>query len=153
MPYKMNKTGRVVEEAINKILALAPATALQEGTMSPEDKAKLDSMGIHYNTTHYWNCLVGYIPKAGEIIIYSDYKTVDVEGQTKYVPGIKIGTGNAYVQDLAFILGNEDAEVFFEHIEDAVRHITDEERAYWNNKLNVDDNSEVVEETLVFNRN
>lgn len=153
MPYRMNKTGPVVEEAIDKILALAPATDLLEGTMSAEDKRKLDSMGIHYNSTHYWNCAIGYIPKAGEIIIYSDYKVISVEGQTKYVPGIKIGTGNAYVQDLAFILGNEDAELLLEHIADNVRHITDEERAYWNNKLNVDDIQEVEEETLIFNRN
>lgn len=152
MGYKINKTGRVVEEAINKILALNPATDVTEGTMSAADKRKLDSMGIHYNSTHYWDCLIGYIPKAGEIIIYSDYQTIEEDGQTIYIPGIKIGSGNAYVQDLAF-LGNSDTELIVQHLNNNRIHITDAERAYWNNKLNVDDTSEVVEENLIFNRN
>lgn len=151
MAYKINKTGSAVEAAINKIIALGPATNITAGTMSAEDKRKLDSMGIKYNTTHYWNCLVGYIPKAGEIIIYSDYKQVGSGDNVQYIPGIKIGSGNGYVQDLAFINGN-DAELI-QHISDNTIHITAAERAYWNNKLNVDDTSEVVEENLIFNRN
>ena len=59
------------------------------------------------DTTANWNNARGFIPFAGEIIIYTDYSsyTVTEEGQTvtKYVPNIKIGTGNAYVQDLPFV--------------------------------------------------
>lgn len=152
MPYVLNKRGAEVEAALDKIIALGPATNLTAGTMSAEDKEKLDAIGIHYNTTHYWNCLTGYIPAAGEIIIYSDYDVVTVDGVTKYVPGIKIGSGNGYVQDLAFVGDNIIADLT-EHIEDNIRHLTAEERAFWNNKLNVDDSAEVLNETLIFNRN
>lgn len=152
MAYKLNKTGSAVEEAIDKIIALAPATSITAGTMSPEDKQKLDSIGIHYNTTHYWDCLTGYIPKAGEIIIYSDYQTIESGGYTTYIPGIKIGSGNGYVQDLAFI-GNNDTNLIAQHMADNTRHVTAAERAFWNNKVNVNDASEVVEENLIFNRN
>lgn len=152
MGYKINQPGSVVEAAINRIIALGPATDITAGTMSPEDKRKLDSMGIHYNTTHYWNCLMGYVPKAGEIIIYSDYQAVEVNGHTTYIPGIKIGSGNGYVQDLAFI-SNNDTNLIAQHMADNTRHITAAERAFWNNKVNVNDASEVVEENLIFNRN
>ena len=152
MAYKINKTGSAVEEAINKIIALGPATDITAGTMSAEDKRKLDSMGIRYNTTHYWNCLIGYIPKAGEIIIYSDYQKIGTGDNVQYIPGIKIGSGNGYVQDLAFINRN-DTELIIQHISDNTRHITAAERAYWNNKLNVDDSSEVVDGNLILNRN
>lgn len=53
-----------------------------------------------HDTTANWNAAQGFIPLAGEIIIYDDYEQVD--GQN--IPGIKIGTGNAYVQDLPFIV-------------------------------------------------
>ena len=46
------------------------------------------------------------------------------------VPGIKIGTGNAFVLDLPFI----DIK-YARHIADNVIHITQEEREFWNNKV------------------
>ena len=107
---------------------------------------------IGYNTTEYWDNLTGYIPAEGEIVIYSDHSSKEVDGETVYIPAIKIGTGNAYVQDLAFI--DEDiSNMLMDHINDMIRHITEEERLYWNNKLNVNDLQEVSEEVLIFNRN
>ena len=38
-----------------------------------------------------------------------------------------------------------------EHMADRIIHITAEERAFWNNKLNVTD-EEVINEVLIFNR-
>lgn len=150
--YKLNRTGSEVEALLDKIDSLGIATPSKEGLMSAADKAKLDITNIRYNTTHYWDCLIGYIPRPGEIVIYSDYKQVEIDGNTIWVPGIKIGSGNAYVQDLAFI-GEADTDLILNHIGDQTRHITEAERAYWNNKLNVDDHSEVVEEALILNRN
>lgn len=150
--YKLNRTGSEVEALLDKIDQLGLATPSSSGLMSAADKAKLNATTIRYNTTHYWDCLVGYIPGPGEIIIYSDYREVEIDGRTVTLPGIKIGSGNAYVQDLAF-LDMGQTEILLSHIRDNVRHITDEERAYWNNKLNVDDNNEVVGEALIFNRN
>lgn len=79
-----------------------------------------------------------FIPMEGELIIYTDYRTetyIDGNGQTKTrnIPAFKIGTGNAYLGDLQFAV------------------VTPEEIAFWNNKLNVDEN--VTNEKLVFTRN
>lgn len=115
-------------------------------------KAVFDAIGIKYGTTEYWNSQAGYIPKEREIIIYSDYRTMEKNGHIVNVPGIKIGTGNAYVQDLPFM--SEDlVDALYLHIADTDVHVTPEEKEMWNNKLNVDDNAEVVSESLVFNRN
>jgi len=93
-----------------------------------------------------------YIPEAGELIIYTDKETVVEDGETTYIPGIKIGSGNAYVQDLAF-LGERESNILLAHIHDDIMHTTIAEKAFWDNKLNVTDSQEVVNETLVFNRN
>lgn len=108
--------------------------------------------GISYGTREYWNSQIGYIPKQGEIIIYSDYRTKEVNGQMVNVPGIKIGEGLGYVQDLPFI--DEDlANTLWNHILDTAIHVTPQEKDRWNNKLNVDDYAEVINGSLIFNRN
>ena len=147
--FRLKQYGIDVQDAIDKILALTIATQETDGLLSAEDKAKLDAIGIHYNTTAYWDAIEGYTPSVGEIIIYSDHGALT--GGVP-VPGIKIGTGNAYVQDLAF-LGADTVEVITAHINDTVAHVTAEKRSFWDNKLNVNDSAEVVDGTLVFNRN
>lgn len=137
--YTLTQNGQQVQEAINKIIALGPATYTTEGLMTAFDKAKIDSFGISVKTEAEWDAARGYIPSAGEIVIYSDR------------PGIKIGSGNAYVQDLAFL--GEGSEELARHIADDIAHTTAEEKRFWNRKLNVTDNQEVVDEILIFNRN
>lgn len=149
---KLTYTHDEVQALLDKIHDLGPATTTKEGLMTVADKIKLDGLGVYSGTTAYWNSQLGYIPAAGEIIVYTDYQTVEEDGQTKYVPGIKVGSGNGYVQDLAF-LNEGDSEALLNHITNTDIHITPQERARWNNKLNVTDASEVVEETLIFNRN
>ncbi len=122
--YRLTQTGAEVQALLNKIV------------------------GIYRQTTAYWNAQTGYVPEAGDIIIYSDYKTVDGVD----VPGIKVGSGNGYVQDLAF-LGEADSQALLAHIADSGMHTSAAEKLSWNNKLNVNDEAEVVEEALVFNRN
>lgn len=150
--YKIQRTGDNVSELLDKIEALGPATHTVAGIMTALDKAKLDSLGIQYGTTAYWNSRRGYIPKAGEIIIYSDYKSVNIDGHRVYIPGIKVGTGNGYVQDLIFATDVESADISA-HIQDTSIHTGPEEKLFWNNKLNVDDYQEVVGESLILNRN
>lgn len=106
---------------------------------------------VKRDTTANWNAAVGFVPLDGEIIVYTDYKTVTENNVTKNVPGIKIGSGNAYVQDLAF-LGDAEAETLFSHIGNTVVHTSAAEKAFWDRKLNFNDASEVVDETLIFNR-
>lgn len=112
------------------------------------------------DTTANWNNAVGFIPLDGEIIIYTDYKTitevVDNQNVTKNIPGIKIGDGNAYVQDLPF-MDNDLRDALMAHIANTNVHVTLNDKSFWNNKLNYDDtleiNDELVNETLVLNRN
>ena len=153
--YQIQRTGDNVSELLDKIDNLGPATSTLAGLMTAVDKKKLDALGIQYHTTEYWNRQIGYIPKAGELIIYSDYKTATIDGHTVYIPGMKIGSGNGYVQDLTFVTtdGSDDEGLLLEHIADTIAHCTQAEKDYWNNKLNVTDTQEVVEERLIFNRN
>lgn len=103
-------------------------------------------------TTADWDASVGYIPDLGVIVVYTDHQTKDVNGETVYVPGIKIGDGLAYVQDLPFV-DDVLSAALAAHIADGTLHTSQEEKLAWNRKLNVDDNSEVVNEALIFNRN
>lgn len=106
--------------------------------------------------TQHWNEARGFIPLAGEVIVYNDYKTIrkeiDGEEQNIYVPGVKIGDGQTYVQDLPFI-DAELRETIMNHINNQNIHVTLQEKLFWNNKLNVNDNAELIEGALVFNRN
>lgn len=107
------------------------------------------------DTTANWNAAIGFTPLNGELIIYDDYKTItyDVEeyGQTvtktKNIPGIKIGDGNAYVQDLPFV-DDELREKLMEHIENYDIHVTLGDKVFWSNKINVDDAYEQIYEEL-----
>ena len=117
------------------------------------------------DTTQHWNEAIGFIPLPGEVIVYEDYETktytVEEYGQTVtktvQIPNIKIGTGNAYVQDLAFV-DEKTRDILMAHINDQDIHTTLAEKLFWNNKINVDDAEEQItgeldEETLILNRN
>lgn len=112
------------------------------------------------DTTANWNAATEFIPKAGEVIIYTDYSTYQVEefGETvtKYIPNIKIGDGQAYVQDLPFV-DKDLRDRLLEHINDMDMHVILGEKVFWNNKVNIDDyptsEAEIVDYNLVFTRN
>ena len=117
-----------------------------------------------HDTTANWNNAKGFIPLAGEIIIYDDYETktytIEEYGETVTktvnIPNIKIGTGNAYVQDLAFV-DQKTREILMEHINNQDIHTTLQEKLFWNNKINIDDSEDVLvgelsDETLILNR-
>ena len=117
------------------------------------------------DTTQHWNEAIGFIPLPGEVIIYEDYEvktyTVEEYGETVTktvnIPNIKIGTGNAYVQDLAFV-DEKTREILMAHIQNHDIHVTLAEKLFWNNKINVDDadeqiSGELEDETLILNRN
>ena len=119
---------------------------------------------LKHDTTENWNNARGFIPLLGEVIIYDDYETktwtVEEYGETvtktAQIPNIKIGTGNAYVQDLPFV-DQQTREFLNEHISNNNIHVTLEEKLFWNNKINIDDlyeqeYGELEEETLILNR-
>lgn len=107
-------------------------------------------------STQYWNEALGFIPLEGELIIYNDYKTMqkEIDGvvTTVQVPGLKIGDGMAYVQDLPFV-GEDLRKEIMEHINNPEIHVSLRDRLFWNNKLNVDDAAELVDGALILNRN
>lgn len=120
---------------------------------------------VRTDTTANWESASGFIPRKGEVIVYEDYQTktytVEEYGEqvtrTVNIPAIKIGTGNAYVQDLAFV-GDDIRDRLMSHINDMNLHVTLGEKAFWSNKINVDDaydiaHEELEDETLVLNRN
>lgn len=117
------------------------------------------------DTTEHWNNARGFIPLAGEVIVYTDYETktytVEEYGETVtktvQIPNIKVGTGNAYVQDLPFV-DEKTRDILMEHINNHDIHVTLQEKLFWNNKINIDDSEDIVhdelsDEVLVLNRN
>ena len=117
------------------------------------------------DTTENWNNARGFIPMAGEVIVYTDYETKTYQTEeygemvtkTVQIPNIKIGTGNAYVQDLAFV-DEKTRDILMAHIQDHDIQVTLQEKVFWNNKINVDDvkeqaTGELEDETLILNRN
>ena len=111
------------------------------------DSSTVEGKSILVNTTANWRSQATFIPKSGDIVIYTD-KTTLPNGTV--VPGIKIGDGLAYGVDLPFV-GDDIAYELTQHIADTVVHITAEERTFWNNKINCNDT--VIEETLIIHRN
>lgn len=93
---------------------------------------------ILFNTTAAWNAQVQLQSQANTLYIYTDHQ-VDSEGNV--IAGIKVGDGNAYLIDMPFT----DSAIM-EHISDNVRHISAEERAFWNNKVScyLADNDRVI---------
>ena len=87
------------------------------------------------DTTAHWQAVARtFIPLKGEIIVYSDYSSKEVDGQTVYIPNFKVGDGLAYGIDLPFV--NDDLrDTLSAHLLDRTSHITSAERTFWNNKV------------------
>lgn len=153
--YKIYRQGDNVRDLLQKIEDIGLATYTKPGLITADDKRKLDGLAdisIKTGSTAFWDAAVGYIPKPGELIIYNDYRKETRDGIIHNIPGMKIGTGNAYVQDLMFITDIQ-SDALLEHIRNHDIHVTQAEKEFWNRKLNVTDAQEVVGEALVFNRN
>lgn len=110
------------------------------GTVLLGNQTSADLNIVSENTEAGWAQMPDYIPRNGEICYYSD--TVK----------IKIGDGVVCLVDLPYVCSDDVSKIkskLEEHIDDATTHITAEERAFWNAKLNYD----VNDEELVFTRN
>lgn len=116
---------------------------LPNGTILDIHDESAGNGSIRYATTADWNSEPTFIPDAGQVIIYSDARTIEENDEIVYIPGVKIGDGLAYLIDLPFC----DVQVI-EHISDTNVHVTNEEKTLWNNKLNYS----LSGENLVFNR-
>lgn len=104
---------------------------------------------ILMKTSAEWDSDLSLIGQKNTIYIYSDRdQKIDGQGNVTNIPGIKVGDGLAYLVDLPFI-----DQLFYRHIYNSDIHVTLGQKAFWNNKLNVDDDQEVVQDVLILNRN
>lgn len=101
---------------------------------------------VHTDTTANWNAQRDLVAARGHIYVYSDYQTLDGVP----VPGLKVGDGSSYLIDMPFVGAREKA-LLEDHINDNVRHITAEEREFWNNKVTCFISS-VDDENIVFTK-
>lgn len=99
---------------------------------------------ILYATTATWDSQPQLISQRGYVYVYADYRQ---NGQGQNIASIKIGDGNAYLIDMPFT-----DELLYDHLADNVRHITQEERERWNNKVRCYV-SEVKDDNLIFTTN
>ena len=99
---------------------------------------------VLYATTATWNSQPQLISERGYIYIYADYRQNE-QGQN--VSAMKVGDGNAYLIDMPFT-----DELLYGHLADSVRHITQEEREFWNDKVRCF-TSDIQDDVLVFTTN
>lgn len=116
------------------------------------DQSAIDLRIVSENTTDGWAANPTYIPRKGEIVIYTDGTEV-TDGETVLTyPELKIGDGNAYVADLPFI-GEVSRGVVLQkledHMADDISHVSQSDRDFWNAKLNYELNGD----ELVLTRN
>lgn len=107
---------------------------------------------VRRDTVDNWNANRSFIPLRGEIIVYTDYgKVYDELGNEVNIPWVKIGDGNAYLIDLPFVGDDVRFQILHalrNHTDDTEVHITQQEREFWNNKLNC----KVSDGVLILNR-
>jgi len=110
---------------------------------------RIDGARVYTDSTENWDNSLGFIPEQGEIIVYTDRDRINIGGEEFLIPGVKIGTGVNYLSDIPFI-DAATIQALSDHINDQTVHISQNERNFWNNKLNI---SEVIDECLIINRN
>ena len=143
--------GYTAENSNNKVSSIEGNES--NTTKYPNTKAVADALAekqdkVLSGTTSYWDGRTGYIPPKDTIIVYTDKATID----GKSVPGVKIGSGNGYVQDLAFV-GDDLAAALLAHAGNTTIHITAAERTAWDHKIDIDETlGEVYNETIIFVR-
>lgn len=104
---------------------------------------------IEMKTTAEWNEERSMIGQLNTFYIYTDRdQKEDENGNIINIPGIKVGDGRAYLIDLPFV-----DDLLLTHINNLDIHVTLADKAFWSNKLNVDDNQQIIDNSLVFNRN
>lgn len=105
---------------------------------------------IYYGTKEYWNSQVSLISEKSIVYVYSDYASKTVDGNTMLIPNIKVGDGNAYLIDIPFITQSVE-DLINLHIDDTIKHITEQERESWNNKVSCYINPDNLERLIFSN--
>ena len=107
-------------------------SVLLEGNLTLSD---LGYGAVYYDTTENWNLQSDIIAERGAIYIYSDYTYIDDgDGNLTPIAGMKIGDGTSYLIDMPYE-SEASSTALIEHIADRTVHITEDERAKWNDKV------------------
>ena len=109
-------------------------------------KLVTDASVVKYNTKEYWNAHPELIPPQGTIVVYSNQRTDPNTGDP--IPDMKVCDGLAYLIDQPFV-GADIRGALSAHISDTDSHIQSGERAFWDDKINVDDAYEQVHGNLL----
>ena len=107
---------------------------------------------VYYsNSKQVWNLEPQLISEKDVLYIYTDYKTVNIDDEQITIPGLKIGDGKSYLIDLPFFndISNFN-DIFMDHINNKVIHVSMEDRMFWDNKLNLFLREQ--EQNLILNR-
>ena len=133
----------------DKIAYLKDGVMTDVGSVLDELLGSSASFEIH--TSEEWIEAGRNISQAGVLYIYSDGYELD-DGQHTKIPRIKIGDGLAYISDLPFF--DEKLRLdLSSHIDNFDIHVSLAEKRAWWNKLNIDDEQEIVDGALMLNRN
>lgn len=119
--------------SVNPVQNQAITKALQE----LEDELGTLKANIVYGTTAYWDGLENFIAKENTIYVYTDGYTKDAKNIARF----KVGDGHTLLVDVPYT-----DMVFYDHVNDPIIHITQDEREFWNNKVSC----YAREENLVF---
>jgi len=70
------------------------------------------------DTRENWAAHPEFIPMKGELVIYTDYRTImEPDGKVKLIPGIKVGDGETSVELLPFIGGDGSVPVYYNELQ------------------------------------
>lgn len=95
------------------------------------DNVVVSSDRIFSDTTDGWNSQPHLIAVRNAIYVYTDYQqTQDGQGNTVFIPGLKIGDGTSYLIDMPFT-----DDLMVQHMANGDIHVTLEEKAFWNSKV------------------
>ena len=109
----------------------------QINSVTLQNNISLSQLGLRsilYGTTESWNLQSTLIGEEGTIYVYSDYRTIIIDGVEKTIPGIKIGDGMAYLIDTPFIT-QVTQEALFQHISNSEMHTNLAEKNFWSQKV------------------
>lgn len=81
-------------------------------------------------TKEEWNSDIAFLSEKNVLYIYSNFKIFsnNEEGESIYLPGLKIGDGKSYLIDLPFLndFDNNIEKVLLDHISNNSIHISDQ---------------------------
>ena len=89
-------------------------------------------------------------PELGQLVICTELRSIEItksDGSKSTITsaGIKVGDGNTTIEQLPFI-----DWFFWDHLNDDKIHVTEEQKAFWNNKITCEVSE--VDETLKFKK-